>query len=425
MYRHILILLFAVLATFYVSSAYAADVSKVDFEVSEKQTRLVLDVSTSKKPNVFLLAGEKPRLVIDVIDADLTKGLRKQSVKGRYFTGDRGVEKIRFASRGESNLRLVADLESGVDYVSNSFEDGKLSIVFNTTALNPKEEQSDEVKSKPSSDIFIDKPKPEKASETETEKPTDAKTTVYVENIPAPTLKKRSIVRRYRKPVIVIDPGHGGYDPGAIGVKKVKEENVTLLAARELKSQLLATRRYHVVLTREKDVYVALEERVRIARKAEADLFISIHADSLGSASTRGASVYTLADRAQKRTNEIISSQNWVLGVDLNEQSDQVGDILVDLAQRKTLTQSSIFADSLISELSKHSKMVGNSHRRAGLYVLLAPDVPAVLLEMGYLSNAQDERLLNSSHHRKNLMKAVTRSINVYFKSQTQLQASR
>jgi N-acetylmuramoyl-L-alanine amidase len=113
------------------------------------------------------------------------------------------------------------------------------------------------------------------------------------------------------------------------------------------------------------------------------------------------------------------------LDVDLSDQSEQVGDILVDLAQRKTLTKSAQFADILLPELSKYSALVGNSHRRAGYYVLLAPDVPAVLLEMGFLSNVQDERLIKSPAHRKNLMKAVTTAINSYFKSQRQLQATR
>jgi len=171
-------------------------------------------------------------------------------------------------------------------------------------------------------------------------------------------------------------------------------------------------------MTRSKDVYVEHKERIRIARAGGADLFISIHADSAGNKTARGASVYTLADRAKNRSKRIVNSQNWIMDVDLTAQSDPVGDILVDLAQRSTATQSEQFADILLNELGGTTHLIGNSHRRAGYFVLLAPDVPAVLLEMGFLSNRQDEKLLNSTSHRKKVLKSVTRSINKYFDSQ-------
>ena len=170
-------------------------------------------------------------------------------------------------------------------------------------------------------------------------------------------------------------------------------------------------------MTRTRDVYVDHKERIRIARAGGADLFISIHADSAGNKTARGASVYTLADRAKNRSKRIVNSQNWIMDVDLTEQSDPVGDILVDLAQRSTSTQSEKFADTLLEELDGTTHLIGNSHRRAGYFVLLAPDVPAVLLEMGFLSNVQDERLLKNADHRKKVLKSVTRSINKYFDS--------
>ena len=227
-----------------------------------------------------------------------------------------------------------------------------------------------------------------------------------------PHLKRPQAIR---KPVIVIDPGHGGRDPGAIGVRGTKEKTITTAAAKELQKQLLATGRYQVMMTRTEDNYVDHEERLRIARAGGADLFISIHADSAGSKTARGASVYTLADRAKSRSKRIVNNQNWIMDVDLTKQSDPVGDILVDLAQRNTETQSEQFADLLLENLGRSTKLVGNSHRRAGYFVLLAPDVPAILLELGFLSNAQDEKLLNSRSHRKKVLRSVTRSINSYF----------
>jgi N-acetylmuramoyl-L-alanine amidase len=424
--------------------ALADDISSIEIETSQNQTLLRVKIAGSEKPNVFTIAEGIPRVVIDIKEGALTSELKSKAVENSYFAGGGGIEKVRYAQYNTHMIRLVADLKPGASFESSSFVGETLSVVLNTVPTatienaerfevpvpNIKTVSDENAASEPvkepeqviEAEIVVADPIPTVTLEPE---PVEEQPAQYVENIPVPTLKDKTLVRKYRKPVIVIDPGHGGYDPGAIGQKKVKEENVTLAAALELKRQLVATGKYSVVLTREKVVYVDHEERVRIARKAGANLFISIHADSTSSSATRGASVYTLADRAHKRSQTIIDSQNWILDVDLADQSEQVGDILVDLAQRKTLTKSSQFADMMIPELAKNSALVGNTHRRAGLYVLLAPDVPAVLLEMGFLSNEKDERLLNSEHHRKNLMKSVTRSINVYFKTQTQLQASR
>lgn len=236
----------------------------------------------------------------------------------------------------------------------------------------------------------------------------------FEDRIPYPVLEPAA-PKKLRKPVIVIDPGHGGHDPGAIGAKGTQEKKITMSAAKELRDLLTASGRYRVMLTRSSDKYLEHEQRLRIARAGGADLFISIHADSTGNKAARGASVYTLADRAKGRSKRIVKSQNWIMDVDLTEQSDPVGDILVDLAQRSTESQSEQFADILLKNLSSQTRLIGNSHRRAGYYVLLAPDVPAVLLELGFLSNAQDEKLLKSKSHRKKVLASVTKSIDQYF----------
>ncbi|MEM7728793.1 MAG: N-acetylmuramoyl-L-alanine amidase [Pseudomonadota bacterium] len=236
----------------------------------------------------------------------------------------------------------------------------------------------------------------------------------FKDAVPYPQLKPPQGVQP-SKPMIVIDPGHGGRDPGAIGKNGLFEKTVTTSAAKELSRLLLATGRYEVHLTRSGDTFVDHDDRVRIAREKQADLFISIHADSTSSASTRGASVYTLADRARNRSKRIVNNQNWIMDVDLAEQSDSVGDILVDLAQRSTESQSEAFADILLENLEGKTRLVNNSHRRAGYYVLLAPDVPAVLLELGFLSNVEDEKLLKTKSHRAKLMRAVRRSVDEYF----------
>ena len=238
----------------------------------------------------------------------------------------------------------------------------------------------------------------------------------FENNIPYPVLKSMpsgEALKPVRKPVIVIDPGHGGTDPGAIGVKGTFEKDITTKAAEELAKRLSKSGRYKVILTRTTDNYVDHDDRIRIARMEQADLFISIHADSAGK-SAKGATVYTLADRAKGRQKRIVNNQNWILDVDLSAQSDPVGDILVDLAQRKTESQSDAFAELLLRELTGRVDLIGNSHRRAGYYVLLAPDVPAVLVKLGYLSHAEDEKRLKTKKYRAKILAGVERAIDSY-----------
>lgn len=221
------------------------------------------------------------------------------------------------------------------------------------------------------------------------------------------------------KRVVVIDAGHGGKDPGA-HKENTSEKDVNLTAARMLKQKLEKTGRYEVVMTRDRDVFIPLKERVRKARAADADLFISLHADS-GPAAAKGASVYTLSEKASSRVaNSIVNGNNWIVtGSELGRKSTDVKRILVDLTQRETRNQSARFAQKLTRNLKPVTPLLRNTHRNAGFVVLLAPDVPAVLLEMGFLSNAQDRKRLNNKNHQNKLMQSVADSIDEYFASQT------
>jgi len=213
--------------------------------------------------------------------------------------------------------------------------------------------------------------------------------------------------------VIVIDAGHGGRDSGASGVSAV-EKDINLTAAISLSEQLGRTGRYKVVMTRTSDVYVPLETRVRIAQRAGADLFISIHSDSGPEAALKGASVYTLSDKATQRSTRFVSGDNWIMKASLA--GDQgVRDILFDLTQRATRNRSAVFAQTLLSHIEGTAPLLRRSHRDAGFMVLLAPDVPAVLLEMGFVSNPEDEARLRDPAFRRRLMSAVTRAVDRHF----------
>ena len=215
--------------------------------------------------------------------------------------------------------------------------------------------------------------------------------------------------------VVVIDAGHGGKDPGAQGQTRF-EKDVTLAAAKSLRDQLNATGRYHVVLTRDTDVFVPLQERVRIARRANADLFISLHADSLPDPSVQGATVYTLSDKGVDRAARgVFGKPDYFLNVDLPGQDPAVNRILLDLTQRETNNRSSVFASRLLDRIGERTPLLRRSHRDAGFVVLLAPDVPAVLLEMGFITNAADERRLADAKARRTLMGGVAEAIDSYF----------
>jgi N-acetylmuramoyl-L-alanine amidase len=227
----------------------------------------------------------------------------------------------------------------------------------------------------------------------------------------------------HTRKVVVIDPGHGGKDPGAEGGGAM-EKIVTLAAAKELKSRLERGGHYRVVMTRSTDVFIPLEERVRIARRAGADLFISLHADSAGAdPATHGASVYTVSDHGEERVTQVLGRNEWFNHTGARAADPAVGRILLDLTQRSTRNRSAIFAQLIVDRLGDQIDLLPNSHRDAGYFVLLAPDVPAVLLEMGFISSPDDVARLSDPAARGKMMDAVAAAIDAYFTGQARLAA--
>jgi N-acetylmuramoyl-L-alanine amidase len=220
-------------------------------------------------------------------------------------------------------------------------------------------------------------------------------------------------------PLIIIDPGHGGQDPGAIASNGTYEKDITLAMARELRRQLLATKRYRVVLTRDKDIFIPLRDRAAVARDNDAHLFISLHADSIARKQVRGLSIYTLSEKASDREAETLAQRENQAdafgGLDLSAQTAQVANILINLSQREKMNQSRRFASLLLSNLDKNIAVLPLPLRSAGFGVLTAPDVPSVLVEMGYLSHEQDARLLTSDSHRRRMAASLVRAVDGYF----------
>ena len=223
-----------------------------------------------------------------------------------------------------------------------------------------------------------------------------------------------------RRRVIVIDAGHGGKDPGAHGANAI-EKDVTLAAAKALKARLESGGDYRVVLTRAADIYVPLEGRVQIARRADADLFISLHAYAGADTATRGASAYTLSEAGADRAAKIIGSDGLFTPTNGPSRDKAVGQILLDLTQRSTKNRSAAFAEVLLEKVGDETPLLRRSHRDAGFMVLLAPEVPAVLLEMGFITSPEDEKLLTTAGDRKRLIDAVGDAIDSYFQQQIRL----
>ena len=350
-----------------------ADVLKVRLGGDRAETRIVIDLDRSATGKVASDGAEDRRVVMN---------LPGVSIENELQGGGLGLVKAWVVDEGPTGARLRVDLADDA-VIKRRFllppADGVANYryVIDLAAREPTKV------AKASKARFISAPvKPAKA---------------------ALPLKK----------VVVIDAGHGGKDPGTRG-SEGPEKDVTLAAARSLKSQLEKTGRYKVVMTRDADVYVDHAVRVQIASRADADLFISLHADAGTYPSLRGASVYTLADRATGRSAKFVSKDDWFMQAG-GHGDHGVSTILLDLTQRMTRNRSATFAEVLLERVSDHQPLLRRSHREAGLAVLLAPDVPAVLLEMGFLTNLEDEANLIDPGKRTRLMGSVAEAIDDYF----------
>lgn len=224
---------------------------------------------------------------------------------------------------------------------------------------------------------------------------------------------------RKKLPVVMLDPGHGGKDPGAIGVSGTHEKKITLATAHELRKLLESSGKYRVEMTRTRDVFIPLDDRVAKARARGALLFVSMHADALPDHSVRGASVYTLAATASDAQTAALArrenSADRYVGAHWRDASPEVSQILASLVRRETRTGSIRIARSLVTQLDRDLPMLQNPSRHASFAVLKAADIPSVLVEMGFMSNPKDEAALTRAAHRRMVATAMKRAIDTYF----------
>ena len=386
----------AVIAGFSASAVAKTAVLSVRIGEYASKTRIVLDLSSKVSFDVFSLA-DPYRVVINLpevdwrLDADADR-------PGKRISG------FRFGLFRPGQSRMVIDVTRPVS-------------VAKTFIIEPN--------SKNSHRLVIDLVDTTQAAFLRAVRRVQPAKEPIAEPPQSKKMTKRPAKPTDNRPLIAIDPGHGGVDPGARGRSGSWEKSLTLKQAQELRRQLLQTKRYRVIMTRDNDVFVRLRERISIAQRAGADLFFSLHADSIANPKIRGGAVYTLSEKASDKEAAALARKenkaDIIAGIDLNDQSKTVAKILIDLRQRLTKNDSVTLAKGLVRELRGSMRLLRNNHRFAGFAVLKAPDMPSVLIEMGYLSNTQDERLLRDARHRGRIAESIVRAINGFFARQQAL----
>jgi N-acetylmuramoyl-L-alanine amidase len=388
-FRAVRFMLFTVLSVLSLSvvSSSAAPLAAASYKMAgdASRMRVVMQFDSQPDPKWFLLRGPH-RLVIDLPETAFSFDPKELKARGL-------VSNVRYGNIGEGRSRLILAATGPftverIDVLQNEKSSG-YRLVADIVA---------------SSDKAFDEALAEQMQTT-------GSTQAGKQDDPP----VQAAARGDKKFTIVIDPGHGGIDGGAQGVNGTVEKSVTLAYALELKEQLAKTGKYDVFLTREKDEFLRLDERVRIARQHEADLFISIHADTIRLKGIRGATVYTVSDKAsdaeaaELAVRENLSDQ--LAGIETEEDNHEVADILADLIRRETHTFSVRFARSLVGELSSTVELINNPQRSAGFKVLKAPDVPSVLVELGYLSNPKDEAQLSDPEWRSKAVGRISAAV--------------
>lgn len=366
-------------------------IKKIEFI---QQNQLTITLASKASFKVFTLENPN-RLVVDITHAKLENQELKPSLPS-FIIGFRSKENKNF-------LRLVFDLRKKIAINKIHFEKTANNFGKIIASLTlPTEMQ-------PAPRDFISGKIAEFDIETKKISNSDGSSKYLVRKIPK------------KIPVIVIDAGHGGKDPGTIGnFARSKEKNVTLSYAKELHKQLINSGNYRAYLTRDSDHFIPLRQRVEKARKLKADLFISLHANSIADDEVSGFSIYTLSEKSSDRQAELLAQKenraDVIAGLDFADTSADIVKTLIDLSQRQSNNSSARFANLVIQSIKDSQiKILQNSHRFAGFVVLTAPDMASTLIELGYLSNKEEEKWLNSLSYRRKVVNTLVNAIDTYF----------
>ena len=339
-------------------------------------TRVVLDLDHPTEYALFVLGGPD-RVVVDLRDTRLVKRVPRANPADRLLAG------IRAAPRKRTGLRVVLDLKQPVR--PKSF------------LLKPNQKYGHRLVI----DLHVKASDPDTAAVRKPARRDDSPGTL-------------------RDAVVAIDAGHGGEDPGAVTRSKVQEKDVVLAIARELARRVGRVRGMKAVLIRDGDYYVGLRRRMEIARRHDADLFVSIHADAFRDSRVSGSSVYILSRRgasseAARWLAERENASDFVGGVSLDDKDGQLASVLLDLSQTATLVKSSELGERVLKTLGRAGKRHKRRVGRAGFLVLKSPDIPSILVETGFLTNPSDAKRLSNPKHQRTVAQAILEGIRDYF----------
>ncbi len=346
----------------------------------------------------FVLAGPD-RIALDI----------EGGTPGRAVVPAGPVTRIRQANYTAGTTRVVFDLNAPRAVRRGQFSDDGLSL---TLDLAPLEDGAIARAIAAPRQLYL-------PPEAHSAAPPRSRYSVTIDIPPMQRgLPRPRILGPSGRPLVVIDAGHGGHDPGAIGANGAREKDVTLALAKSIRDELLAGGRVRVALTRDDDRFLVLGERAQIARSIKGDLFISVHADSAPGTEASGATIYTLSEVASGRTAAALAARenraDIINGVNLGAESSDVSSILIDLAQRETMNASARFAD-LFKREGSAVPFKRDYHQMAGFAVLKAPDMPAILFEAGYISSASDVARLTSAEGRRAIASSLRRAVDVHF----------
>jgi len=375
------------------SIAQPLGVKSLSFITSPKQNRLVFEVTESPQHRVFVM-NKPPRLVIDIKNAQLEKSLEQPLPDHALFS------RIRVTTQDKVDLRVVIDLKVPVTskkFSLSSNNNNAHRLVVDLDAVAPKLSVA-KVSAAP---VVTESPLVEQS-------PVDDQVTVI------------SRVKSHHKQIVIaIDAGHGGNDPGAKGVQGTEEKKVTFQIANKLEALINAQSGMKAVLVRKGDYYVGLRERMKIARAAKADLFVSIHADAYQDVLIKGASVYTLSTTgaSSEAARWLADSENSsdMVDISLHDKDDDLASTLFDLAQKDTREASVTVANQVLKSFINVSPLHKDTVQKAGFMVLKAPDIPSILVETAFISNPSEEQNLLSQSFQTKIARALFNGLVNYF----------
>ena len=375
------------------SSTYAQpiNVKSLQFDTTSKQNRMIFDVTASPQHRVFVMDNPS-RLVIDISNAHLERSLAQPSEGHPLFN------RVRAGVRNRTDLRIVVDLKTPISAK-------KFSLNSNNNDVNRLVVDLDSIVV---SDVVSNKQQEKTENDNSSE--------VEIKTI---TQKTTGLAHAARI-IIAIDPGHGGNDPGAHGLQGTEEKVITFAIAKKLEALINAQSGMKAIMVRRGDYYVGLRERMQIARAAKADLFISIHADAFQDTEIKGASVYTLSTTgaSSEAARWLADSANAsdMVGVSLHDKEDDLASTLFDLTQKGTREASVNVANHVLRSFISISQLHKDTVQKAGFMVLKSPDIPSILVETAFISNASEEQNLLSKQYQSKVANAIFKGVRNYFK---------